>query len=145
MDHNRPSYQSVLFVLGGTTLVFLLIATILLLYAFHQDSRSKYDGGEIYDLTECYPYETYGNVEMDEINMLAPVFTTNSTQITLTNNNPDDITLFLYDMENPTTTYIGIMTLSTGEGGKFTMLTGARKYKIGFKTLSPIYNISVSD
>ncbi len=139
----KREYIKRFFLLGGVGVIVLIIL-VTLSFVIPQNRNFCVDPRE-YDLTECVPYIACGTAKTSTINMLAYDFKTNSTKISIMNRGNQDVIAYLYDPQNATNDYIGVMALPPAEKNCFTMLTEARHYRIGIETSSTEYELSVSD
>lgn len=130
--------------LFGLVPILLLIVTAAAVF-WRGNNRAVYPGGGVYDVTKYTPYHTAGTAAADEIEMLGLDFKTNSTKISVYNAGEREVTVYLYDRENPTSDYIRVMTLEPAERERFTMLEEARQYQIGVESLSAEYALKISD
>ena len=113
---------------------------------FRWNSRADYSGNGIYDLSKLKPYFLSGdNENMSEVT-LEPVFSTNSTEISIKNKEaqPINISLFIVDGITEKSALIGEMTVLPKQRGNFTNLSSEVKYQIAFSA-SGNYAVLVSD
>lgn len=130
--------------------VLLFVVAALCFYWLERDfrwnSRADYSGSGIYDLSKFKPYFFSGNNDgMSEVN-LEPVFSTNSTEISIKNKGaePIIISLFIVDDVTEKSALIGEMKVLSHRSGKFTNLSSDVKYQISFSA-SGNYAVLVSD
>lgn len=130
--------------------VLLFVVAALCFYWLERDfrwnSRADYSGNGIYDLSKFKPYFFSGNNDgMSEVT-LEPVFSTNSTEISIKNKEaqPIIISLFIVDDVTERSALIGEMKVLSHRSGKFTNLSSDVKYQISFST-SGNYAVLVSD
>lgn len=132
-------------VLFGFVPILFLIVTAAAVFSQTGENRTAYPGRGVYDLTAYTPYRTDGMTSSDEIEMLEVDFQTNSTKISVFNGGEQELTVYLYDRGNPTSGFIGVMTLEPAERKRFTMLSSARQYQIGVESLNAEYALKLSD
>lgn len=130
--------------------VLLFVVAALCFYWLERDfrwnSRADYSGNGIYDLSKFKPYFFSGNNDgMSEVT-LEPVFSTNSTEISIKNKEaqPINVSLFIVDDVTEKSALIGKMKVLSHRSGKFTNLSSAIKYQISFSA-SGNYAVLVSD
>lgn len=130
--------------------VLLFVVAALCFYWLERDfrwnSRADYSGSGIYDLSKFKPYFFSGNNDgMSEVN-LEPVFSTNSTEISIKNKGaePIIISLFIVDDVTEKSALIGEMKVLSHRSGEFTNLSSDVKYQISFSA-SGNYAVLVSD
>ena len=129
-------------------LVFIVVALCFywLERNYRWNSRADYSGNGIYDLSKFKPYFFSSNNDgMSEVN-LEPVFSTNSTEISIKNKEaqPINISLFIVDDVTEKSVLIGEMKVLSHRSGKFTNLSSDVKYQISFSA-SENYAVLVSD
>ena len=132
-------------------LLFVCISVVGLIFMLlffvqkneYRSERLEYPGRGVYDLSKYSPCNLSGIAfEKNRINL---DFSTNSTEIEITNFGGEDIVIYLFDIENPTNKYIGKMDLAPSASGRFTMLSGSCKYSIELETSCGNYSILISD
>ena len=125
------------------SLVVMTIA-IAIVACSQQPKKVPYPGSGVYDLTEYEPYSVSGSVSADSSGLIETVFTTNSTEISITNHGDNDIEVNLSYNDNPTY-YIGFQTLAAGKTDEFGGLKAGYQYRLTVISEGSDFSLTISD
>lgn len=129
----------------AAAIILVVLATIIGATGAQAGGRQDYPGNGVYDLTKYSACIVNGSIEAGKPTILDHDFKTNSTEIRLTNNGADTITVYLYDDANTSGDYSTTFELMPNESDVFSMLTAATTYQVGIESDGREYTLAITD